>query len=181
MAPSLRRLGEIVQAAFQILANKSNGMPARELLAELAASMKLTPFEAEDYPKHPGTRRFEKITRFATIAPVKAGWLRRHALYSLFAARVNCSGSERLDAAVTVEGLRAFMALLGNSDLGIFVSIGGFTRSAADEARAQESRKITLIDSDRLIELWVEHYDKLDESGKRHLPLKAVHYLAAGE
>src|SRR5208337_408679 len=35
----------------------------------------LTEYEKSDYPKHPGIRRFEKIVRFATIAPVKAGWL----------------------------------------------------------------------------------------------------------
>jgi restriction system protein len=34
-----------------------------------------TEFEKNDYPKHPGIRRFEKMARFATIGPVKAGWL----------------------------------------------------------------------------------------------------------
>lgn len=34
-----------------------------------------TPFEDEDWPNYPGVRRYEKVVRFATIGPVKAGWL----------------------------------------------------------------------------------------------------------
>ena len=34
-----------------------------------------TPFEQTTYPTRPDTRRYEKIVRFATIGPVKAGWL----------------------------------------------------------------------------------------------------------
>nr|WP_289812093.1 hypothetical protein [Xanthomonas arboricola] len=33
----------------------------------------LTEYEAGDYET--GGRRFEKIVRFSTVAPVKAGWL----------------------------------------------------------------------------------------------------------
>ena len=35
----------------------------------------LSEFEKSDYPNHPGVRRFDKIVRFLTIGPVKAGWL----------------------------------------------------------------------------------------------------------
>jgi hypothetical protein len=34
-----------------------------------------TPFEASDYPNHPGVPRYEYIVRFSTIPFVKAGWL----------------------------------------------------------------------------------------------------------
>ena len=34
-----------------------------------------TEFEKSGCPKRPGVRRFERIVRFATIGPVKAGWL----------------------------------------------------------------------------------------------------------
>jgi restriction system protein len=34
-----------------------------------------TDFEKSDYPKHPGIQRYGKMIRFATIGPVKAGWL----------------------------------------------------------------------------------------------------------
>ena len=36
------------------------------------------------------------------------------------------------------------MAVLGDQDVGIFVSTGGFTSNAEQEVRTQEKRKITL-------------------------------------
>ena len=79
---------------------------------------------------------------------------------------------------VTVDGLRSFMALLGDGDVGLFVSLGGFTKDAEDEARTREKRRVTLVDSERLVELWIEHYPKLNEEARRRLPLKAIHFLA---
>jgi restriction system protein len=77
-----------------------------------------------------------------------------------------------------VDGLRSFMALLGDDDVGLFVTTAGFTKNAQDEARMQEKRKITLVDLERLFDLWVEHYSKLDEPARRRLPLQPIHFLA---
>ncbi|MGH9792575.1 MAG: restriction endonuclease, partial [Candidatus Acidiferrales bacterium] len=79
---------------------------------------------------------------------------------------------------VNAEGLRAFMALLGEQDVGIFVSTGGFTSEAESEARTQEKRRITLLDLEKLFDLWVGHYDKIAEADRRLLPLRPVYYLA---
>ena len=74
------------------------------------------------------------------------------------------------------------MALLGEQDVGIFVCTGGFTGDAQTEkARTKETRKLTLIDLEKLVELWIEHYEKVSESEKRLLPLKPVHYLAPSD
>lgn len=80
---------------------------------------------------------------------------------------------------VAVDGLRAFMALLGTDDVGIFVNTGGFTRDAIDEARSQTTRRVTLVDLERLVRLWTEHYAKLEEGARRRLPLVPVYFLAA--
>ncbi len=88
---------------------------------------------------------------------------------------------KRQQASISVDGLRAFMAVLGDDDSGIFVSVGGFTKDAKDEARTQERRRVTLIDLERLLELWVEHWDKLDFSTRQKLPLKPVWFLAPQE
>jgi restriction system protein len=88
---------------------------------------------------------------------------------------------KRREGKVSAEGLRSFMALLGEQDVGIFVSTGGFTTDAESEARTQERRKITLIDLEKLFDLWVQHYDKVAEADKRLLPLKPVYYLAPSE
>lgn len=85
---------------------------------------------------------------------------------------------KRLGTSVPVEGLRAFMALLGEDDVGIFVNTGGFTRDAEELARSQETRKVTLVNVERFFDLWVEHYGKIDERGKRLFPLQPIHFLA---
>jgi restriction system protein len=70
------------------------------------------------------------------------------------------------------------MALLGDDDVGIFVSVGGFTKDAADEARTQEKRKVTLIDLEELFDLWVRYYARLGDDARRRLPLRPIHFLA---
>ncbi len=92
--------------------------------------------------------------------------------------RVKVQVKRRSDDKVHADNLRSFMATLGDSDVGLFVSTGGFTRDAEAEARGQEKRRIMLVDLKRLFDLWVEHYDRIPEPQKRLLPLKPVHYLA---
>lgn len=79
---------------------------------------------------------------------------------------------------IRVDGLRSFMALLGDEDVGLFVTTAGFSKDAQEEARTQEKRKVTLVDLERLFDLWVEHYPKLDEASRRRLPLQPIWFLA---
>jgi restriction system protein len=85
---------------------------------------------------------------------------------------------KRQGKVIDVDGLRSFMALLGNDDAGLFVSIGGFTKYAAEEARTQETRKVTLIPLELLFDLWVEHYSRLSDDARRRLPLRPIYFLA---
>lgn len=94
--------------------------------------------------------------------------------------RIKVQVKRRADK-TNVEGLRSFMALLGDEDVGLFVSTGGFTGDAEAEARTQEKRKITLLGLERLFDLWVEHYQKIAEPDKQLLPLKPIYYLAPAE
>lgn len=82
------------------------------------------------------------------------------------------------DTKIAVDGLRAFMAVLGEQDVGIFISAGGFTSEAEREARSQQTRRVTLIDLSRLVQLWIEHFDQLDDEDRNRLPLKPVYYLS---
>jgi restriction system protein len=91
--------------------------------------------------------------------------------------RIKVQVKRRADK-IAVEGLRSFMALLGDQDVGLFVSTGGFTREAEHEARTQEKRKITLLGLEKLYDLWLEHYAKLEELDKQLMPLKPVYFLA---
>lgn len=87
---------------------------------------------------------------------------------------------KRQQQAVSVEGLRSFMAVLGDDDVGLFVCTGGFTKDAEAEARTQEKRRITLIGLEKLFDLWDEHYDKLTDPARRRLPLRSIRFLAPG-
>jgi restriction system protein len=78
---------------------------------------------------------------------------------------------------VTTESLRSFISLIGNDDVGLFVSTGGFTKDAEDLARVQETRKVTLINLEKLVELWIANYSQLADSARRRLPLTPLYFL----
>jgi restriction system protein len=82
---------------------------------------------------------------------------------------------------MSVDAIRSFMAVLGDQDVGIFISAGGFTSEAEREARSQEKRRLTLIDLNRLVELWTEHFLQLDEVDRQRLALKSIYFLAPRE
>lgn len=51
-------------------------------------------------------------------------------------------------------------------------------RKTETEARTQEKRKITLLSLEQLFDLWLEHYEKVEDPDKQLLPLEAVYFLA---
>lgn len=87
---------------------------------------------------------------------------------------------KRQQQAATVDVVRSFLALLGEGDIGLFVCLGGFTKDAEYEARTQEKRRITLVDLERLFDLWVKHYQTLTDEARQRLPLKPIYFLAPG-
>lgn len=290
-----KRTGEFLRRLFSILLQSPEGLAASRALEQLADSVTMTSYEAGTYES--GTRRFEKIVRFATVDCVKAGWLLKHKgvwavtavgreAYSRFpepeafyreavrlykawrvASRtqgavadvadhlIEENGSEkttgitfetaeeqasaeieqyvsvmnpfdfqalvaallkamayyiswisppgkdggvdiiahtdplgtrvprvkvqvkRVGQKVDKDGLKSFMAIVNEDDVGLFVSTAGFTRDAEEFARVQERRKITLIDLDRLVDLWIQFYPKLDDSARSRLPLTPIYFL----
>jgi restriction system protein len=287
-----KRRGELVRKVIEVLKDHPEGLQAKDVLKQVEDSLTLTSFEQSTYPNNPTVRRFEKIVRFATIGPVKAGWILKskgrwsvteqglraykdfkdpekftsevRRLYRQWAAnrpepiddvaeeeaeatdvtgtfeeaeesawidierhlrsmapydfqnlvaallramgyhvswiappgrdggidilahtdplginmpRIKVQVKRRTDK-VAVDGLRSFMAVLGDQDVGLFVSAGGFTREAENEARTQEKRKITLLGLEQFFDLWLEHYAKVEEADRQLLPLKPVYFLA---
>jgi restriction system protein len=90
--------------------------------------------------------------------------------------RIKGQVKRRPDSKTTEEELRSFLSLVEPGDVGVFISLGGFTSDTQAAAR-RSSRRITLIDGEGLLDLWVEHYDRLDEEGRELLPIKPVHFL----
>lgn len=91
--------------------------------------------------------------------------------------RIKVQVKRRDTEKVSAESLRAFMAVLGDQDVGIYISAAGFSSQAEREARSQEKRRLKLIDLERFVELWVQHMHGLADSDRRRLPLKPVHFL----
>ena len=84
---------------------------------------------------------------------------------------------KRVAQKVDKDGLKSFIAMVNEDDVGLFVSTGGFTRDAEDFARSQERRKVTLINLERLLELWIRYYPKLDDLARVRLPLTPIYFL----
>ena len=290
-----RRVGELLRGVFRILSDAPDGMRAQEVLSRLQREVVPTEFEKSDYPNRPGVRRYEKIVRFATVGPVKAGWMvkskgrwsltnqGRTALEAFPDPEAFCRESDRLyrvwisgrpedqremeveeaveqpvpgsafeeaqDTAwdeieghlskigpydfqqlvagllramgyhvswiappgpdqgidilacgdalgvrepcikvavrrraekADVKDIREFVSLVHPTDVGIFVSLGGFTKPAEEFARA-EQRKLRLLDLEKLFDLWVEHYRRISDDEQQLLPLKPVWFLAPKE
>lgn len=292
---TIPRTGAHLRKLFEILLSSSDGLQARDALNRLAASVSLTPYESGIYATT-GTRRFEKIIRFATIDCVKAGWLqKKRGIWSItedgkkaFTSfldpekfyreairlyrewrqnapepeeaesleQLSTAASAKAEASVTFEQaeeqawneietylramppyemqelvadlleglgyhvnwvsppgkdggvdiiahndplgtqsprikvqvkggsqkidlqtLNSFLAMIDQNDVGLYVSIGGFTRDAEDAARKQANRKITLIDAEHLVDLWNDAYDKLDRKARLRLPLTPIYFL----
>jgi restriction system protein len=292
-ASGKRRQGELLSGVFQLLSSHSEGLPAKEVLSKLRATVPPTTHEASEYPNRPGVVRYDKIVRFGSIPFVKAGWLvkrkgqwsatedglaafRQYAhdpegfmreaikryrqwkkdqpepaedllqasdeaaealgtleeaeesafaeikdyvdrmapydFQDLVAALVSAMGyhvrwiappgpDQGIDiiagldqlglsdprvkvqvkhrtAVASVSDVREFMAVLGQRDVGIYVSTGGFTKDAMELARSHETRRLTLVDLEELLDLWASNYTKIEEIKRRLLPLKAVYYLS---
>lgn len=66
---------------------------------------------------------------------------------------------------------------LGPQDIGVFVSTGGFVRGLEKACREDRGSRIELIDLDRFIDLWREHYHKMRESDQELMHMERVYFL----
>jgi restriction system protein len=69
--------------------------------------------------------------------------------------------------------IRQLAGVLGQTERGIFVSSGGFTRDALTEPA---TARIVLVDGERLQALLVEYYDRLDQDTKSLVPLRRLYF-----
>lgn len=85
---------------------------------------------------------------------------------------------KRQQNTVGVETIRSFLGVLSErDDIGLFISLGGFSGDAEKEARHHGSKRLTLIDSRKLFDLWISIYDKLNQEQRNFMPLRPVYYL----
>jgi restriction system protein len=62
-------------------------------------------------------------------------------------------------------------------EIGLFLSTAGFTNEATREAR-NGSTHIELMDLQKFLDSWMDHYEKLSEEDKSQLRLRPIHFLA---
>ena len=275
---TLNRIGELLRSVLELLWNKPEGMPAKEILAFLPEITQLTEYE-RGYSPPSNIPRYERIVRLATIPLVKAGWLVKNnkgRWYITDEGRQACRKypnaqelykealrlfedvkqsapsyalvveeaeekaweqiqkylleTQRIDfrtlladllgamryhvgwiappekdhgqidivaytdpigvkgprilvqvkhkgQAVTMEGLRAFLSVLGANDYGLLMSSGGFTNDVTDEIRTDAFQRTTLLDLENFFDLWVKYYDHLGQEAQNRFPLKKLYFI----
>lgn len=92
--------------------------------------------------------------------------------------RVQVKHREQPASREEVAALRGLIR--GDREIGLFVSSSGFTREAKREANAGAVH-IEIVELDRFLELWIQHYDKIAESARAKLRLQPVYFLAPAE
>ena len=73
--------------------------------------------------------------------------------------------------------IRSFIGALRTDAKGLYVSTGGFTKDARYEAE-RSNIPITLIDSNKLVNLIIQNYDNFDIEGRALIPLLKVYWPA---
>ena len=71
--------------------------------------------------------------------------------------------------------IRNFLGGLRHGDKGLYVSTGGFTKDAHYEAE-RANIPLTMIDSDQLVRLIIQHYDSFDPETRTLLPLRKIYW-----
>ena len=64
-----------MRGVFEILLSRPDGLTAKDVLEKLEELVPPSAYEKSTYPNRSNVRRYEKVVRFSTIGPTKAGWL----------------------------------------------------------------------------------------------------------
>jgi restriction system protein len=155
------------EAAWEQIKNHLHNLSSSELQAMLAELLRVMDY----YPSWmaPTEKQRGKINLIAYTDPIGVKGQR-------ILAQIIHKGQ-----AVTLEGIKSFVSVLGPNDFGMIVSMGGFTGEATQELSLNYFQKVTALDAAAFFTLWETYYDRVDESSRRYLPLTAVHFLATSE
>lgn len=83
--------------------------------------------------------------------------------------------------ALTLEGIKSFLAALTPNDYGMIISMSGFTNEAMQALSANQFQRLTALDAPAFFDLWKEYYDLIHQEARYLLPVKAVHFLSGFE
>jgi restriction system protein len=95
--------------------------------------------------------------------------------------RIIVQVKHRPDSSISSDDIQRLAGTMKrSSDVGIFVTSGSFSKPAVYEARSSD-KHIELIDFERFIDLWEEHYQKMSDVQKNIMPLQAIYFLGSNE
>ncbi len=146
-----RRTGELLRKLFENLMKHPDGLPASEALTRLADSVTMTEYEAGIYESS-GSRRFEKIVRFATVDCVKAEWLlKQNGTWSITEAGAQAYRTITDPEAFYKEAVRLYRAWKATRPGEAAIPAA---EASADEDTAEESATITFEEAEE--QAWAE-------------------------
>jgi restriction system protein len=90
--------------------------------------------------------------------------------------RMKVQVKRRADRVGVVE-LRSFLAVISERDIGVYVSLGGFSSEAQALANQEQLRRLTLLDGELLFDLWIENLASMTAEDKLRMPLKPIYFL----
>jgi restriction system protein len=73
---TLHRVGELLRFVFELLWDKPDGLPAKDILVLIPELTQLTEYEL-GFSSLSNTPRYERIVRLATVPLVRVGWLEK--------------------------------------------------------------------------------------------------------
>lgn len=79
------------------------------------------------------------------------------------------------DGSMGAPDVRSFLAALKDTDRGLYVSTGGFSKEAYYEAE-RARMPVALLDLDDLVELLLEHYDNVDKETVAIVTLRPIYW-----
>ena len=95
--------------------------------------------------------------------------------------RIIVQVKHRPDANISSDDIQRLSGTMKRStDVGIFVTSGGFSNYAENEARMAD-KHIELIHFERFVELWQEYYPNMTDEDKNMLPLHPIYFLGSNE
>ena len=82
------------------------------------------------------------------------------------------------EAAIGPDKVKALYAMVEEREVGLFITLGKFTRAAQGFARTKSN--LRLLDGREFVEQFLKHYDRLDRDYRNMIPLQQVYVPAPG-
>ena len=179
---------DLVTEALRLVKDKKN------LLPDIMVSLELIQEKVwEDIVKYIQTKHIDELRQLVAVLfegmQYHVVWVappeKKHGLVDLIASVDPVGGSPKriivqikhTGQQVTGEGVKSFLASLGDNDFGLMVSTGGYTADVKELLGGKDYLKINVMDLEKFYSVWIRHYDSLSMEAHNIFPLKKMFVL----